>query len=443
MGDVQKIANHFVIFLLNEMQPPAHAVAVAAAVGVAAVALLVAWARRSREDDESEPSSTTLLVSVGDYEAAARRVLSRRRGAQAGVLDYFFGGAGDGLSQQRTTNALARVLLRPRVLCDVSSPSLSHTLLGRPTGAPFGIAPTAFHGLLAADGELATARAAAAADVVYCVSSSASVPFATVAAGVPSGRRLAQLYFRTTREANAAVIAAAEAAGAEAIVLTVDRPVLGTRNANQRSGFSIPTSATPAAPAPAAAAAAAPDSKASACAYHDSTISDRLNWDDVAWLVRQTRLPIVLKGILTGEDGAAAVAAGVAGVWVSTHGGRQLDGVASPVEALVEVRAAVRAAEAEAEARGRSAAAAPRVAVWVDGGVRRGTDVVKYLALGADHVWVGLAVIAGLAVRGEEGVAAVLRILAEETTTAMQLLGARRVADILPSHVRFTAPADW
>jgi 4-hydroxymandelate oxidase len=419
------------------MQPPAHAAAAAAAVGVAAVVLLVAWARRSREDDEgleSEPS--TLLVSVGDYEAAARRVLSRRRGAQAGVLDYFFGGAGDGLSQQRTTNALARVLLRPRVLCDVSSPSLSHTLLGRPTGAPFGIAPTAFHGLLTADGELATARAAAAADVVYCVSSSASVPFATVAAGVPSGRRLAQLYFRTTREANAAVIAAAEAAGAEAIVLTVDRPVLGTRNANQRSGFSIPTSATP-------SAAAASDSKASACAYHDSTISDRLNWDDVAWLVRQTRLPIVLKGILTGEDGAAAVAAGVAGVWVSTHGGRQLDGVASPVEALVEVRAAVRAAEAEAEARGRSAAAAPRVAVWVDGGVRRGTDVVKYLALGADHVWVGLAVIAGLAVRGEEGVAAVLRILAEETTTAMQLLGARRVADILPSHVRFTAPADW
>lgn len=160
-------------------------------------------------------------------------------------------------------------------------------------------------------------------------------------------------------------------------------------------------------------------------------------------MVRATRLPVVLKGILTGDDAALAVAAGAAGVWVSTHGGRQLDCVASSVDALKDVIRAVRGAEEEAATRRRrrailqtSPAAASRVAVWVDGGVRRGTDVVKYLALGADFVWVGSAVICGLAVRGEAGVADVLRMLAEETKTAMQLLGARTVAEILPAHVR-------
>ena len=422
--------------LVPRTSHPAGAVTVAAAAAAgAALALLAVWALSPRADGDGDGLP---LVCVGDYEAAARRKLSQRRGKEAGVQHYFFGGAGDGLSQARTARALARVLLRPRALCDVSAPSIAHALLGGPTAAPFGIAPTAFHGLLAAEGELATARAAAAAGVAYCVSSSSSVPFEAVAAGAPGGRRLAQLYLRTTRAANAAVVARAEAAGAEAIVLTVDRPVLGTRDANQRSGFTLPGRH------PADRSANTP-AEGSACAYHDATISDSLSWADVEWLVRQTRLPVVLKGILCGEDGAAAVAAGVAGVWVSAHGGRQLDGVAAPAEALVEVLAAVRAAEAEAAARQppapHPAAARARVAVWVDGGVRRGADVVKYLALGADHVWVGLAVVAGLAVRGEDGVAAVLRILAEETTTAMQLLGARRVADILPSHARL-APAD-
>jgi isopentenyl diphosphate isomerase/L-lactate dehydrogenase-like FMN-dependent dehydrogenase len=248
------------------------------------------------------------LVNVADYEAAARRVLARRA---PGLLPYFFSGAGDGITQSRTSRALARVVLRPRVLCDVSAPTIAHTLLGRPTAAPFGIAPTAFHGLLAADGELATARAAAAAGVAYCVSSSSSVPYEAVAAGAPGGRRLAQLYFRTTRAANAAVVARAEAAGAEAIVLTVDRPVLGTRDANTRSGFTLPGRH------PKDRNANTPAEGITACAYHDSTISDSLAWADVEWLVRQTRLPVVLKGVLCGEDGAAAVAAGVAGVWVS------------------------------------------------------------------------------------------------------------------------------
>jgi len=232
--------------------------------------------------------------------------------------------------------------------------------------------------------------------------------------GWGEGRRLCQLYFFKSREANLKFIQRAEALGMEALVLTVDRPVLGIRDANSRNKFTLP---------------GRKDKDPNACAYEDATISDALNWDDVAWLQASTRLPVIVKGILTKEDGAMAVQCGVGGVWVSNHGGRQLDGVASSAEALVEVLEGVREAERLLLYNGSSGGGVgkgrppPRIPVWVDGGVRRGTDVVKLLALGADFVWVGKPVIWGLIVGGEDALFKLLSVLSAEVKNALQLLG--------------------
>jgi isopentenyl diphosphate isomerase/L-lactate dehydrogenase-like FMN-dependent dehydrogenase len=233
------------------------------------------------------------------------------------------------------------------------------------------------------------------------------------------------MYYLRSRASNAALLARAEAAGMEAVVLTVDRPVLGLRDEVARQRFTLP-GRTPG------------DADANACAGGEA-LSDALSWQDVAWLRAATRLPLVLKGILTAEDAAAAVRAGVAGVWVSTHGGRQLDGGLSSAEALVEVVAAVRAAEAEHG--GGGGGGAQRTAVWVDGGVRRGTDVVKYLALGADFVWLGQPVLWGLAVGGEEGLLALLRLLGAEVRNALQLCGLRSPAEVTPATALWRAGA--
>jgi 4-hydroxymandelate oxidase len=386
--------------------------AAAAAAGLALGALGAALLLRRRPPPLPPPLHPRPLVCLADYERAAAARLA------PGPWAYFSSGAGDQHTQRANAAALAlRVALRPRVLVDVSAASCAHTLLGRACAQPWGLAPTAFHGLAHGEAEGATARAAARAGVPYCVSASASLPLeATAPAG---GRRLWQMYYLRSRASNARLLARAEAAGMEAVVLTVDRPVLGLRDEVARQGFTLP-GRTPG------------DADANACAGGEA-LSDALCWQDVAWLRAATRLPLVLKGVLTAEDAAAAVRAGVAGVWVSTHGGRQLDGGLSSAEALVEVVAAVRAAEAERDcssSSGSGGGARQRTAVWVDGGVRRGTDVVKYLALGADFVWLGQPVLWGLAVGGEEGLLALLRVLGSEVRNALQLCGLRSPAEV-------------
>ena len=361
-------------------------------------------------------------MCLADFEARAALVLAPP------AWDYFSSGAGDQLTMRANEDVLTqRVALRPRMLVDVSRASCAHALLGRPCGQPWGIAPTAFHALAHAQAERATARAAARAGVAYCQSGSSSASMEEVtealrAAPAAPGplRRLWQLYLLTSREANLRLLARAEAAGVEALVLTVDRPVLGLRRANLRSAFSLP---------------GRKGTDPNACAYNDTSISEALSWEDVAWLRSATRLPLVLKGILTREDGAAAVRAGVAGVWVSNHGGRQLDGALSSAEALVDVLKGVREEEEAARSALPAAPPLPRTAVWVDGGVRRGSDVVKYLALGADFVWLGKPVGWGLAVGGEEGLLALLRVLSEEVRNALQLCGLQSVAQITPACV--------
>jgi (S)-2-hydroxy-acid oxidase len=257
-----------------------------------------------------------------------------------------------------------------------------------------------------------------------------------VKTSAPSGRRLWQLYYLESRDGNLANIARAKALGMEAIVLTVDRPVLGLRDANLRNSLTLPGRD------PSNPNAAAPASSPHTMGH----ISAALNWEDVEWLVGVAApLPVVLKGVFTREDGQRAVRAGVGGVWVSNHGGRQLDGVASSCEALVEVLKGVREEEEEKggvlESGGAGAGATPtttrtRMPVWVDGGVRRGVDVVKLLCLGADFVWVGKPILWGLVGGGREGVEGVLTILGEEVKNALQLMGVTRVGDLNRDCVR-------
>lgn len=237
-----------------------------------------------------------------------------------------------------------------------------------------------------------------------------------------------QIYVLVDRAVTRRVIERAERSGFAAIVLTVDRPVLGQRDAVARAGFSISW-----------ADHGDPNrlgQASSASALHDDSITAALTWADVAWFRSITRLPIVLKGILAPADAALAVRAGAAAVWVSNHGGRQLDGVSAGVDVLPACVAAVRAAEA-ASATASAGPGAPRrrVEVWVDGGFRRGTDVVKALALGADFVFLGRPPLWGLAVGGEAGARDLLTAMGSEVRTAMQLLGAVDVRGITRAHV--------
>ena len=370
-----------------------------------------------------------LLVNLGDFRWAAELRLP------ASTWAYFSAPAGDGSTAARNERVVRDCLvLRPRVLVDVSRATSRATLFGKPTNAPFGIAPTAFHGLAHADGEEATARAAAAVGVVYCVSGSSSRTVTQIAEAAPRGRRLFQMYLRESRAENEATLKAAKDSGAECIVLTVDRPRLGVRDALRRFGatFSLP---------------GRDPLDANAVVGGGSPLSANVTWADVEWLrAAASPVPIAVKGIMDAGDGAKAVAAGCAAVWVSNHAGRQLDGGASTAEVLPAIVRAVRAAEIERDRErllrskgggsGISAARANvRTEVWVDCGVRRGSDVVKLIALGADFVWLGAPVVWGLAVAGKEGVERVLMLLNDEIVNAIALLGVQDVKGIGAHHV--------
>jgi len=241
-----------------------------------------------------------------------------------------------------------------------------------------------------------------------------------------------QLYALVDRSITQRLVERAERHGYAAIVLTVDRPVLGQRDSVVRAGFSISW-----------ADHGDPNrlgQSSSSSALSDASISAALTWADVTWLRSITRLPVVLKGILSPADAALAVQAGAAAVWVSNHGGRQLDCVAAGLDALPACVAAVRAAEAALPPASGPGFPRRRVEVWVDGGVRRGTDVLKALALGADFVFLGRPPLWGLAVGGEAGVRRLLELFAAEVRTAMQLLGVVRVQDVTGAHVARRGP---
>jgi isopentenyl diphosphate isomerase/L-lactate dehydrogenase-like FMN-dependent dehydrogenase len=277
---------------------------------------------------------------------------------------------------------------------------------------PVLVAPTALQRLAHADGDAATARAAAAAETVFCLSTVASAGPAEISEAAPGGRHWFQLYWSRDRRFTQELLARVVDAGFDALMLTVDFPVAGRRERDIRTAFRLPADL----PLPNVSEhLGTGDFHAALGQIVDPT----LTWRDLEWLRSVCRLPLVLKGLLTAEDALLAVEHGAAGIVVSNHGGRQLDGVQASLDALPQV---VDAVEGRAE-------------VLMDGGVRRGTDVAKALALGARAVLVGRPVLWGLAVAGEDGVRRVLQLLGAEVALALKLLGCVSPADVGRSHV--------
>ncbi|MCI0397578.1 MAG: alpha-hydroxy-acid oxidizing protein [Chloroflexi bacterium] len=341
-------------------------------------------------------------INLSDYERAAQEKLPPE------IYDYYAGGANDEMTVQENRSAYSRIRLQYRVLRDVSRRSLATAVLDHPLSLPILIAPTAFHCLAHPEGELATARAAARAGTIMIASMAATTAVEEVAqasAAIPGAPRpWLQLYILPDRGFTTEMVRRAEAAGCGALVLTVDSPVFGQRERDIRHRFHELPNGLSLANFTAAGGARPPQLEFKA----------DLTWQDVSWLRATTNLPILLKGIVHPADACLALAHGADGVIVSNHGGRQLDTAVATIEVLPEIVDAV----------------AGRLPILVDGGVRRGTDVLKALALGAAAVAIGRPVLWGLAVAGEAGVSSVLELLRRELDLAMALCGCASIEEI-------------
>ncbi|GAA4075333.1 alpha-hydroxy acid oxidase [Nonomuraea soli] len=353
------------------------------------------------------------LACAADYAAAARAALP------PDVWDYVDGGAGDELTLAANLAAFRRRAVRPRVLVDVAHRDTRTRVLGTDLAAPLAVAPMAYHRLVHPDGESGTARAAAAEGLLTVASTFASQTVEEIAAAAP-GRVWFQLYCFRDRGLTADLVGRAQAAGCTALVLTGDAPLMGRRERDIRRGFVLPGDIEPAnlrglpgsglagggLAGGGLAAGGLPGGRDLAAATRE-LLDPALTWDAVGWLAESSPLPLVIKGVMTAEDAVLAREAGAAAVIVSNHGGRQLDGAPATLDALAEV----------------CDGAAGDIEVYLDGGVRRGLDVLKAVALGARLVLTGRPVLWGLAVAGEHGAREVLRLLKEELDLAMALSG--------------------
>ncbi|MDX6486266.1 MAG: 4-hydroxymandelate oxidase [Gaiellaceae bacterium] len=352
-------------------------------------------------------------VNVAEFfEQAAEKVDPK-------IWCYFEGGAGDEVTLRANRGAYARWRFRPRVLVDVGEVSAATTVLGTPVSMPLLVAPFAMQRLLDPEGEVATARAAAAAGTVMCVSTLTTSGHDEIAAAGGAAPRWLQLYVLRDKQRTLDHIAEAREFGYSALALTVDTPVLGRRERDQRLGFELPADL----PLP---YLKGKDPNVAMTFAEQFQMSPSVTWRDLEWIAAESGLPVILKGIVTREDALLAVEHGAAAILVSNHGGRQLDGAPATLDALPEV----------------VEAAAGRCEVYVDGGIRRGTDVLKALALGARATFVGRAAACGLAVGGEAGVRRVLAILQEEIELGLALLGCTSPAEVTRSHVEPTVPYD-
>ena len=344
---------------------------------------------------DSEP-----LLNIADYARAARCKLSKE------VCDYFDGGALDEITLAENTAGWERLKLYYRVLAGVGTRDMTTTVLGQPISMPIVVAPTAFHRLACDEGELATARAAKATGTSFILSSLSNTAMEAVFAEAASPRWF-QLYIYKDREITLELVKRAEAAGAEAIVLTVDAPGLGTRERDARNSFRLPDGLAVENLAP-LGKGNFPEVKGSGlAAYVRANFKEDLGFDDLDWLCGSTRLPVVVKGVCRGDDARRAAEHGAKAVVVSNHGGRQLDTAPATCEVLPHV----------------VDAAGDLCEIYVDGGIRRGSDVLKAVALGARAVLIGRPVLWGLCVAGEQGAVQVLEILRRELDEAMLLCG--------------------
>ncbi len=335
-------------------------------------------------------------LNVWDYEAlAAERI-------EPGALGYYAGGAGDELTLRWNVEAFRSWLLRPRVLVDVAGCTTATTVLGQDVALPLLVAPVAFQRVAHPDGEAGMARAAASVGTIFCLSTlTTTAPEEVAATGAP---RWFQVYVFRDVGITRDLVARARESGFTALALTVDTPVLGRRERDFRTGFAIPPEIT--------VASLGQGGVTPREAF--ALMSESVSWRDVEQLASSAGLPVVVKGVLTEEDARLACEHGAAAVVVSNHGGRQLDGVAATIDALPEVAEAVDG----------------RIEVLLDGGIRRGADVVKALALGARAVLAGRAPLWGLAVGGEAGARQVLELLREEILLALKLVGCTSPADV-------------
>lgn len=356
-------------------------------------------------------------VNLLELEELARSKLAKT------AYDYYASGADGELTLGDNRAAFDRRRLAYRVLVDVARRDLATTVLGRPVAMPVLVAPTAFHRLADPEGEVATARAAAGAGTVMVLSTLSNSPVeeVTAAAGTAGGGVWFQLYVYKDRGATRALVERVEAAGCEALVLTVDAPYLGRRERDVRNRFQLPPGLAVAnVLAEGYGEVVAPEGESGLAAYFASLLDPGLSWDALDWLASITRLPIVVKGVVRADDALRAADRGAAGIVVSNHGGRQLDTSVATLDALPPIAAAL---AGRTEPNGG-------VELYLDGGVRRGTDVVKALALGARAVLVGRPILWGLAAGGEAGAARVLALLRNELDLAMALCGAPRLADL-------------
>jgi len=354
-------------------------------------------------------------VGADDWEARAGEKLA------AGPFGYIAGAAGAESTLRANREAFERRRLRPRMLGAHTERELHVDVLGTESPFPFFLAPVGVLSIAHADGELAPARAAAEAHVPFILSTAASHSIEEIAEAMGDAPRWFQLYWVSNRDVVASLVRRAEAAGYGAIVVTLDTLILGWRPRDLRNAYlpfrdgegiaqftSDPVfrELLPVPPEQ--------DPLVAAGTMLSMFPNLALQWGDLAYLRELTKVPILVKGVLTGEDAVRALAAGVDGIVVSNHGGRQVDGAVASLDALDEIRAAV----------------GPEATVLMDGGIRGGADVIKALALGADAVLVGRPYVYALAVGGADGVSALIQQLAAETDLTLALMGARSVNEL-------------
>ncbi|MDP0491271.1 MAG: alpha-hydroxy acid oxidase [Verrucomicrobiota bacterium JB023] len=359
-----------------------------------------------------KPPLTTIpphVVAVEDYRTLAKERLSSM--AQA----YLHGGSGDEITLKANRQAFEQTAIIPRILRDLGEGNTRLELFGQSLAHPILAAPTAFHHLFHPEGEIATARGISALEGLMVVSTSATETLEDISRHCQNPPWF-QLYIQPDKAATVALLRRAEAAGYHAIVVTADAPLHGLRNREQRAGFQLPPHIQPVNHPPAPAASESND------IFSSPLVRQAPTWDDLRWLRQQTSLPLILKGVMHPGDGLMAREAGMDGLIVSNHGGRTLDTVPATLTVLPAIR----------EATG------PDYPILIDGGIRRGSDVFKAIALGAQAVLVGRPIVDGLASAGAVGVAHILRILHAELALTMVFAGTPQLQDITPDTLQLS-----
>ena len=348
------------------------------------------------------------LVSVFDYEVAAQAKLPKV------AYDYYASGANDEITLRENHAAYERIKLKPRVLRDISKRDLTTKVLGQEISMPIMVAPTAFHSMACPGGEVLTGKATSQANTLMILSTLSTRSIEDIRAEA-DGPAWFQLYVYKDREATLSLVQRAQSAGCTAIALTVDAQIWGRRERDIKNRFRLPKGLSIKNLMPAGREEMPKEvADSGLAAYVSWQFDPTLSWKDVDWLCSKTELPVLLKGVLHPEDARLAIENGAAGVIVSNHGARQLDTVPATIESLPEIVEVVDG----------------KIEVYIDGGIRRGTDVLKAIALGAKAVGVGRPIIWGLAVGGEQGVKQVLDTLRREFELAMRLCGCTSVEEI-------------